>query len=202
MNLKQRRNKINWNKKINCNINIQSTECWAVLVPVYLICGSYREKSLHNVAMVAKFLDDNKPKTSLKKWIRTVSNFNKPTQFHLFVKCLRNSLWLNAKVLCLLFRKRKFLCCVHQLHRVGAWNKEVSCRKKRSVMHVQSFSFANINLSLFCCSHRCCLCPCLTSLLLWSRIFATVAMWAHSSLYYPLTDNILLCNYYKWSKFN
>ena len=83
MNLKQRRNKINWKKKINSNINIQSTECWAVLVPVYLICGSYREKSLHNVAMVAKFLDDNKPKTSLKKWIRTVSNFNKPTQFHL-----------------------------------------------------------------------------------------------------------------------
>ena len=80
------------------------------------------------------------------------------------------------------FRKRKFLCCVHQLHRVGAWNKEVSCRKKRTVMHVQSFSFTNINLSLFCCSHRCCLCPCLTSLLLWSRIFATVAMWAHSSL--------------------
>ena len=34
------------------------------------------EKSLRHVAMVAKFLDDNKPKTSLKKRIRTVSNFD------------------------------------------------------------------------------------------------------------------------------
>ena len=30
-----------------------------------------REKSLRHVAKVAKFLDDNKPKTSLKKWITT-----------------------------------------------------------------------------------------------------------------------------------
>ena len=37
----------------------------------------YREeKSLRQVAMVAKFLDDNKPKTSLIKRIRTVSNFD------------------------------------------------------------------------------------------------------------------------------
>ena len=33
------------------------------------------EKSLRHVAKVAKFLDDNKPKRHLKKWIRTVSNF-------------------------------------------------------------------------------------------------------------------------------
>ena len=33
--------------------------------------------------MVAKFLDDNKQKTSLKKGIRTVSNFIDLTQFHL-----------------------------------------------------------------------------------------------------------------------
>ena len=30
---------------------------------------------LRHVAMVEKFLDDNKPKTSLKKQIRTASNF-------------------------------------------------------------------------------------------------------------------------------
>ena len=141
MNLKQRRNKINWNKKINCNINIQSTECWAVLVPVYLICGSYREKSLHNVAMVAKFLDDNKPKTSLKKWIRTVSNFNKPTQFHLFVKCLRNSLWLNAKVLCLCLEKENF-CAVstsfiewaHEIRKFHVGKKGAWCMCKVLVL--------------------------------------------------------------------
>ena len=33
-----------------------------------------RRKSLRQVAMVAKFLDAKKIKTSLKKWIRTVSN--------------------------------------------------------------------------------------------------------------------------------
>ena len=40
------------------------------------------EKSLGHVAMVAKFLDDNKAKTSLKEWIpRTVSNFIDLIQF-------------------------------------------------------------------------------------------------------------------------
>ena len=41
------------------------------------------EKSLRHVAMAAKFLDHNKPKTSLKKWIRTASNFIDRIQFHL-----------------------------------------------------------------------------------------------------------------------
>ena len=41
-----------------------------------------REKSLRHVAMVAKFLDDNKRKTSYKKLIRTVSNFIDLTEFH------------------------------------------------------------------------------------------------------------------------
>ena len=41
------------------------------------------EKSLRHVAMVAKFLDDNKPKTSLKKRVRTASNFKDFIQFHL-----------------------------------------------------------------------------------------------------------------------
>ena len=35
----------------------------------------WRERTLLHIATVAKFLDDNKPKTSLKKWIPTVSNF-------------------------------------------------------------------------------------------------------------------------------
>ena len=43
--------------------------------------SSYREKSLRQVAMVAKYLDDNKPKTSIKKWVRTVSNFIDLIQF-------------------------------------------------------------------------------------------------------------------------
>ena len=40
------------------------------------------EKSLRHVAMIAKFLDDNKTKTPLKKWIRTVSKFIDLIQFH------------------------------------------------------------------------------------------------------------------------
>ena len=41
-------------------------------------------KSLHHVAIVANFSDDNKPKASLKKWIRTVSNFIDLIQFHFY----------------------------------------------------------------------------------------------------------------------
>ena len=40
------------------------------------------EKSLRHVAMIAKFLEDNKTKTPLKKWIRTVSKFIDLIQFH------------------------------------------------------------------------------------------------------------------------
>ena len=46
------------------------------------------EKSLHHNAMVAKFLDDNQPKTSLKKRICTVSNFIDFIQFHLICQML------------------------------------------------------------------------------------------------------------------
>ena len=44
--------------------------------------GYREEKTLRQVAMVVKFLDTNKPKTSLK-WIWTVSNFIDLIQFHL-----------------------------------------------------------------------------------------------------------------------
>ena len=67
----------------------------------------YREeKSSHHVAMRAKFLDDNKPKTSLKKCICTVSNFID-----------LNFLWLNLKGLDLSVEKK--LCWVHILHKSG-----------------------------------------------------------------------------------
>ena len=49
--------------------------------------------------MVAKSLDDNKPKIHLK------------IEFALFQK-----------------RKRKFLYCVHLVHEAGSWNYEVSYR--------------------------------------------------------------------------
>ena len=91
-------------------------------------------------------------------------------------------------------RKRKFLCCVHLLHKAGAWNKEVSCRSRatmaenvqKGMMHVQSCCIANLNLLLFCPSHCPCHCDCLSSILLWSRNFATMVMWNHTSSLYLL----------------
>ena len=50
--------------------------------------GNRGEKSLSHVAMIAKFLEDNKPKTALKIWIRTVSNLVNIIQFHLICQIL------------------------------------------------------------------------------------------------------------------
>ena len=43
--------------------------------PIYILKAVNSEKSLRHVAMVAKFLDNKKKKSSLKKWICTFSNF-------------------------------------------------------------------------------------------------------------------------------
>ena len=48
---------------------------------VEFILNENREEELLR-AMVAKFLDDNKLKTSLKKWIHTVTNFIDDINFH------------------------------------------------------------------------------------------------------------------------
>ena len=47
----------------------------------------------------------------------------------------------------------KFLCCIYLLHKLGAWNKEVSCHScarnvQTSMMHVQSCCFANLHVNL------------------------------------------------------
>ena len=78
------------------------------------------EKSLRHVAMVAKFLDDNKPKTSFKRWIRTVSNFIDLIQFPSICQMLAKFSGSEKTVSKL--RKRTFLCCVRSLHKAGAWN--------------------------------------------------------------------------------
>ena len=46
------------------------------------------EKSLCYIAMVAEFLNDDKPKMFLKKWICTISNFIDPIQFCLICQLL------------------------------------------------------------------------------------------------------------------
>ena len=93
--------------------------------------STYREeKSLRHVAMLANFVDNNKPRMSLRKWIRTVSRSS--TILFNFIKFIKNVgeiLW--GWIRKLRKRKRKFLCCVrHLLHKAGAWNKEVPCRSR------------------------------------------------------------------------
>ena len=148
--------------------------------------------------MVAKCLDDNKAKTSLKRWIRTVSNFIDLIQFHLVCKTLAKSSGIESERTVSDFRKRqrKFLCCVHQPHKQAREirNFQVADLQRRlrnvqkSMMHVQSCCFADINRLLFCRSrcrrHRCCL----SSPLLWSRNVATMVTWRHTSPLYMIVQ--------------
>ena len=72
--------------------------------------------------MVAKFLDDNKPKISLKKGIRNVSNFDDLIQFHLICQMMAKFLGVKSGRTVSKFRKRKrkFLRCARLLRKVGA----------------------------------------------------------------------------------
>ena len=54
---------------------------------------SREEKSLRHIVMVAEFLDDNKPKTSLKKWIRTVSNVHRSYSISFDLSNVREIIW-------------------------------------------------------------------------------------------------------------
>ena len=75
--------------------------------------GQKREdKSLRLVAMVAKFPEDHKPKTSLKKWIRTVSNFNDLIQFHLTFQMLAKFSEVESERTVSKLRQRKRKFCV------------------------------------------------------------------------------------------
>ena len=70
----------------------------------------------------SKFLDDNKPKTSLKKRIRAVSNFDGLIQFHLICQMLAKFSGVKSEKTVSKFRKRKrqFLRCARLLRKAGA----------------------------------------------------------------------------------
>ena len=144
----------------------------------FIVRSSYRARHVAN----------NKPKTSLKNWIRTVSSFDDLNQFHLICQMLAKKLRK---------KKRKFLRCAHLLRKVGVWISKfhVAAVQRRlrnvqkRVMHVQSFCFADLNLlflflfffsSYPCRRWRCCF----NSLFLRSRNFATMVTWRHTSPYY------------------
>ena len=63
----------------------------------YIAYVNREEKSLRQVAIAAKFLVDNKPKTSLKKRICTVSNFEDLIQFHLICRMMAKTSGVKCK---------------------------------------------------------------------------------------------------------
>ena len=118
------------------------------------------EKSLRHVAMVAKFLDDNKPKTSLKKGIRTVSNFVDFIPFHLICQILATLFQvLNPKGQDLSLQKGKenfyvvFTCSIKWAREIRKFHVAVGQQRlenvQKSLKHEQSCCFANLNLLLF-----------------------------------------------------
>ena len=72
--------------------------------------------------MVAKFLDDNKPRKSLKKYMRTVSNFIDLIQIYLICQKLAKFSRVKSKrsVSKLEEKEGKFWHCTHLLHKAGA----------------------------------------------------------------------------------
>jgi len=107
------------------------------------------------LGMVVKFLDDNKPKMSLKKWIHTVSNFSDLVQFHLICQMLAKFSGVKSERTVSKFRerKRKLLCSFKLEHEIRKFQVTVMQWRLRSVqksvMHMQSYCFANKNLLLF-----------------------------------------------------
>ena len=142
----------------------------------------------------SKISGGQKIKNSLKKWIRTVSDLVDLVQFHLIYQMLAKFSGVKSERTVFKLRKRKRNFCVvfaYSIKRASEIRKfHVAVVQRRlrnvqkSVMHVQSCRFANINLLLFNCSRCRRRRRCLNSLLLWSRNFATMVTWRHTpSLY-------------------
>ena len=144
--------------------------------------------------MVAKFLDNNKPKTSLKKWIHTVSNLIDLIQCHLICQKLAKfpavefegtDLSLEKEMKKNIFVLPVFTYSIKQAREIRRFHVTVVQPRLRnvqkSVMHVQSCCFANINYCFSCrsrCRRRL---RYLSSLMLRSRNFATMVTWRHTS---------------------
>ena len=81
-----------------------------------ILCSNREKKSLRHVPMVAKFLDDNKPK------IRTLSNLIDLIQLHLICQMWAKFSGVESKRTVFKLRKRKgnFFCCVYLLHKASA----------------------------------------------------------------------------------
>ena len=131
--------------------------------------------------MVAKFLDLDKRKI----WIRTVLNFIALSQFYSICQMLAKISRVESEKTESKFRnrKRKLLSRVHVLHQAGAvklgCSMSQSCNDglERYRKKNRDTRATTVNIFLFCrfrCRRRR---PCLSSLLLWSRNFATMVTW-------------------------
>ena len=152
------------------------------------------DKSLRHVAMVAKFLEDNKPKTSLKRWIRNVSNFNDLIQFHVTCQMLAKFCAVKSERTVSKLRKRKrkfcvgFTCSIKQARVIRKFQVAVVQRRLRNVqfktawckckavvllLYIILLLFAvHVNCRPYCCDFR---------------NFATMVTWRHSSpLYFTI----------------
>ena len=110
-----------------------------------LLCRE--EKSLRHVGVVAIFLDDNKPKVSLKKWIRTVSNFIDVIQFHFFCQILAIFSEVESKRTASMFRKRTFFCTLKRAREIRKFNVIVAVAQRR-LANVQK---RDARAELLCC---------------------------------------------------
>ena len=122
------------------------------------------EKSLSHFVMVAKLLDDNKPRKSLKKYMRTVSNFIDLIQFHLICQMLAKfSGYFESERTISKFRKRKIRFCVVFTYSI----KQVREIRKVYVTVVQ-WQLRNAQKCMICscCFAKAPYCK------LWSRNFA------------------------------
>ena len=95
--------------------------------------------------------------------------------------------WVESERTVSKFRKKEnetfcvvFTNCTKWERETRKFHVAVMQRWLKNVMHVQSCRFDNINLRIFCRSRyrrRC-----LSSVLLWSKHFATMVTWRHTSL--------------------
>ena len=127
--------------------------------------------------------------TSLNKWIYTVSDFIALIQFHLICQILTKFSGVESERTVSKFRKRKgkVLCSpTPQSKSVKLGNFMSQSYKK--AWWACSCCFANLHLLLFCCSRYYRRRHCLSSLLVWSRNFATTVTWRHTFLLYSKAD--------------
>ena len=150
------------------------------------LTSNREEKSLRHVAMDAKFLDDDKPKTSVK-----VSDFIDLILLHLLCQMLANFSGIESERTVSKFRRRKRFCAVftyfikrsreiRKFHVAVVQRRLRNVQKSVIVVEICCFAYLNLLLFCFCCCHhrrRCFRAPLLSS----SRNFATMLTWLHTS---------------------